>query len=384
MNMKKMIALCAAAAAVKLMKPIRAYAWFKDTHRDITRKALALLEKDNKPKQFAFFKEYEDELIDGCTEPDDSGDCDQGSGRHYYSYCNPKGKELEATAGYYRNRHGGFSKSCRTMLEENYTSALCLYKSGETKRAMHVLGRAIHFIEDMSCTVHSSNTRYMGRPSNIHYAFEKNINTICKNFTAERFDKRIQKNYEGDSFEAAANKLIKASSRFIGTISTLDPKAFSEAAGTMLPIAQQNVMALMLKFYEDINSDNGNCVVSDKAYTIRNEATGAVLTVTKRGVVLDGPDKEKEQKLLFKIYSLGAFGLQTADTGFVNKKCSGFDYLKAGSEPALFRLAALGKRRFRITTGGTEFKKVLTCSRNGSLDIDTFDPEDPAQIWIIS
>lgn len=383
--MKKLIALCAALTAVKLIKPIRAHAWFKDTHRDITGKAIALLEKDNKPKQFAFFKEYEENIIEGCTEPDNSGDCDEGSGRHYYSYCNPNGRELEPTAGYYRNRHGDFSKSSRTMLEENYTSALCLYKSGETARAMHVLGRAAHFIEDMSCTVHVSNIRYMSRPSNVHYAYEKNINTLCKNFTAERFDKRLSKSYEGTSFEAAANKLIKTSSRFVDTISTLDPKAFSEAAGTMLPIAQQNVMALLLKFYEDVQrSDGSNFIVSDKSYTVKNEASGAVLTVTKKGLVLDGPDKDKEQKLLFKIYSLGAFGLQTSDTGFVNKKCNGYDYLKAGSEPALFRLAALGKRRFRITTGGTEFKKVLTCSKGGSLAIDEFDPQDPAQIWIIS
>ena len=36
----------------------------------------------------------EENIIEGCTEPDNSGDCDEGSGRHYYSYCNPNGREL--------------------------------------------------------------------------------------------------------------------------------------------------------------------------------------------------------------------------------------------------------------------------------------------------
>ncbi len=382
--MKKMIALCAALAAVKLIRPIKAHAWWGRTHDDITAKAIDLIEKENKPKQFEFFNEYREEIVDGCTEPDSRNDCDRGSGMHYYSYTNRHGKELECTAGYYRNRCGDFSKSSRTMLEENYTSALCLYKSGKIKEAMHVLGRAAHFIEDMSCTPHVSNIRNFERPSNIHHAFEKNINTICTQFTADRFDKRLLKSYEGDSFEAAANKLIKTSARFVEGISTLDPKAFGEAAETMLPIAQQNVMALLLKFYDDAHAEGGNFIVSDKAYTVKNEMSGMVLTITKKGAMLDKPDKEKQQKLMFKIYSLGAFGIQTQDTGFLNKKCNGFDYLKAGSEPALFRLAALGKRRFRITTGGTDFEEVLTCTKNGSLAIDDFDPEDPGQIWVIS
>lgn len=381
--MKKIIAAIAALTAYKLATAKKADAWFAATHRDITSKALALLEKEGKAKQFAFYKPYEEQLTAGCTEPDNSGDVDRGSGRHYYSICNPKGKELPATAGYYRNRKDEFSKSARTSLEENYTSALCLYKSGNIERAMHVFARAAHFIEDMSCTVHVSNIRYFDRPKNIHNAYEKHINTICGQFTAERFDKRLLKSYEGDSFETAANKLIKYSSKYVSGISTLDPRAFDEAAKDCLVVGQQNVMALMLKFYDDCQQDRGNYIVDGKQYTLKNEASGLIVTVTDKGIILDKPDKSKQQKLTAKIYDLGSFGFQAEDTGFINEKFKGLDYLKRDSVPALFRLAALGKKRFRITVGGTEYEKVLSCTNNGNLSIESFDPENKLQIWVI-
>lgn len=381
--MKKIIAACAALAAYKLLTPLKAHAWFAATHRDITSKALSLLEKEGKAKQYAFFKPYEEQLTAGCTEPDKDGDTDHGPGRHYYSFCNPKGKELSPTAGYYRNRKDDFSKSARTSLEENYTSALCLYKSGNIERAMHVFARAAHFIEDMSCTPHVSNIRCFDRPKNIHNAYEKHINTICGQFTADRFDKRLIKNYEGDSFETASNKLIKYSSKYVESISTLDPRAFDEAAADTLKVSQQNVMALMLKFYDECQQDKGNYIVDGRQYTIKNEASGMVVTVTEKGIILDKPDKEKQQKLTAKIYDLGSFGFQAEDTGFINEKFKGLDYLKRDSVPALFRLASLGKKRYRITTGGTEYEKVLTCTGNGSLSIEAFDPENKMQVWVI-
>lgn len=382
---KQLISACAVLAAYRLARPIKAEAWFAITHTDITKKALELLKKEGKTKQYQFFKQYEIELLEGCNAPDKDGDVDEGAGRHYYAICNPKGKELPQKGGYYRNRLGSFSKSARTSLEENYTSALCLFKSGKVEESVYVFARAAHFIEDMACTVHVSNIEYDDKPTNIHNAYEKNINNICSGITADRFDKRLPKNYEGDSFEAASNKLIKLSSKFVDTISTLDPLGFRKAAETTLPAAQQNVMALMLKFYDDCLNDKGNYILDGKQYTFRNEATGLVLTVTDKGIVTERPDKEKKQKLTVRIDDkLGAFGLEAEDRGFVNAKLNGFEKIKEGSTPALFRLASLGKKRYRITTGASEYEKVLCCNKNGSLAVDKFDPDNKFQNWIIS
>ncbi|MBR4555573.1 MAG: phospholipase [Ruminococcus sp.] len=382
--MKKIIAAAALLAAYKFATAIKAEAWFTATHEDITSKAIALLEKEGKAKQVQFFKPYRQEIMAGCTEPDTDGDIDKGEGMHYYSISTPKCKELPQTAGYYRNRSGKFSKSARTMMEENYTSALCLYKSGRPEEAMHVLARAAHFIEDMCCTVHVSNVEYIDKPTNLHNAYEKNINNTFSKYTADRFDKRLLKSYEGDTFENASNKLIKAAARFLPKIAELDPLAFAEAAGTTLPMAQQNVMALMLRFYDDCQAERDNYITDGKKYTFKNEKCGLVMTVTDKGVILDKPDKQKEQKLTAVIQHHGAFGFKAEDTGYLNEKCKGFDYLKRDAVPALFRLAALGKKRFRIMAGGTRFEKAVGITKSGLITLIDFDPADKGQIWVLS
>lgn len=382
--MKKVITVLAAAGLYCAIRGKKAEAWFSETHSDITEKAVALLEKDNKIKPYNFYKNYIEELTAGSVEPDNDGDIDKGLGTHYYSCSNSKGKELSEVKGYYKNRLGRFSKSARTMLEENYTSALSLYKSGKTAEAMHTLGRALHFIEDMGCTVHTANMKYLDKPANAHYAYEKHINTLCKQYSADKCDKRLQKSYGSDGFTQGLNKLVKLSSRFAQSISKLDPKAFDDAAKSTIPVVQQNASALLLKFYDDCCTDNGNFLCDGKLYTLKNEASGLVITVTPKGLSLAAPDKELEQKLQLCIYDKGAFGLKISDGGFVSENCKGYDYLKLGAVPALFRLGGYGKKRFRISAGGTGFEKVLTCTKSGGLSVSEFEPENSAQIWIIN
>lgn len=382
--MKKIIALFAAAGLYCAFGGKKAEAWFSDTHSDITEKALGLIEKSGKIKPYNFYKDHLPLLLKGSVAPDEKDDCDKALGAHYYSCSNGKGKELPVTNGYYKNRLGKFSKSARTMLEENYTSALCLYKSGETKKAMTVLGRAIHFISDMSCTVHTANMKYNEKSTNAHYAFEKHTNTVCRQYSAEKLDKRLTKSYDDNSFEAGLNKLVKSVSKFAESIARLDPKAFDEAAKSSLPVAQQNAAALMLKFFDDCSADNGNFITDGKKYSFRNEATGQLLTVTAKGLSADAPNKDLEQKLELHISDMGTFSFKVNEGGFVSENCKNFDYPKIGTLPAQFRFAALGNRRFRITTGGTAFEKVVACTKAGNLTITDFEPDDKLQVWIIS
>ena len=302
---------------------------------------------------------------------------------HYYSVCDPKGKELPEKAGYYRNRLKAFSKSARTSLEENYTSALSLFYSGRLPEAFRVFARAAHFIEDMSCTVHVTNSEYQDKPTNLHNAFEKNINTICGQFTADRFDKRIARNYEGVSFENAANKLIRASAKFIKNISTLDPLSYRNDAETMLPLAQQNVMALMLKFYADCKSTNTGIITDGKTVTFKNSLSGLVLVCDSKGLRLDRPDQKKAQRFTAVISGRGSFGFAAEDGQYINDRFSALEKVKDSSEPSQFRLAALGNKCFRITTGATGFERVLGSTPSGGLVIDKFDPENRFQVWVI-
>lgn len=366
------------------LRPIKAQAWFSQTHKDITENTLKMLEKENKSKVYSFYKNYSDELMRGCVDPDNTGDYDKAEGSHYYSCATAKGKALPYSEGYYQNRLGDFSKSARTMLEENYTCALCLYKNNKVSEAMYFLGRALHFIEDIACPVHTANIKYQDKPGNVHGAFEKHANTISKKFTPDRFDKRLLKTYSGDSFEVAANKLSELSNKHAAAVSNLDPIAFDNAVKSMVPIAIQNAMALLMKFYDDCKGDNGNYILNSKLYTFRNEASGLVLTVTSKGISLEKPDKDKEQKLLTVMSDKGTFALKAADGGCVSTTLKGFDYPKGDTPGAQFRFAALGKNRYRITTEGTQYAKVVACTKSGGLAVSDFIPGNPTQVWILN
>ena len=358
------------------------YAWSSDVHRHIAVKALELLEKEKKLRPAAFYKNWHEEIKLGAVQPDKEGDMDKGSGMHYYSCMNAKGKDLDETRGFYRNRLGDFSPSARTLFRANYTSAVSLYKSGMIKESMVYLGRAIHFVSDMGCTPHVANMTSGIKASNVHNAFEKQINNSYSGFEADNFDKRLTKYYEKADPGDAFNKLIKYAGKFVDTILHLDPRAFDDTAKNTIPVTEQHVMAVLLKFYNDCTSDNGNFLSSDKMYSFKNEATGLMMTVTSKGLAVDEADKEKEQKILIKLSDMGTFGLKASHGGYINKKCSGFDYLKIDGKAAQFRAEALGNRRFVISTEDSDYKKYLT-AKGGKLTSSAYEPENPTMIWVL-
>lgn len=382
--MKKLIAVSAVLGVYSAFYALKAKAWFGDTHKDILKKALELLDGIEKQKYHAFYYDYTADLAKGAVDPDKKGDIDKGSGMHYYCAADKNGKELEERKGYYKNRLGKFKPSARTLLEENYTSALSLYKSGRKEQAMYSLGRAVHFIQDIGCTVHASGIMYADRPSNPHYAFEKHAQTKCKSIDAPNMlDKRVTKAFES-GLGPAANRLSKLSSRFAGDVLSLDPKIFDTICLSTIHPAQQYTAGLLIKFYNDVNSNNGNFLCDGKSYTFKNELTGGYLTVAKKGLVLDAPNGDCEQRFTAVIKDDGTFGLKLSNDCYVGKNLKGFDTFKRNAEPSGYRFSALGNRKFRISPQGSDFKKVVTANRSGDLLIKCFDPEDEGNIWIIS
>ncbi|MBR1739019.1 MAG: phospholipase [Ruminococcus sp.] len=383
--MKEITAFAAALLLVCKFGAIKAHAWGGDVHRGLTRSALELLEKEKKLRPAAFYKDWHEQIIKGCTQPDGKGDMDKGPGKHYYSAFDPKGRELPEKNGYYRNRLKKLIPSARTLYCANYTSALSLYKSGNTEEAMRFLGRAVHFVEDMGCTPHVANLKMQEGQKNPHYAFEKRINSTHEKFTAETFDKRLVKAYEKDDPGEAFNKLVHFSGKFVKTILHLDPRAFDDTAAETLPYTAQNVMAVLLKFYEDCNSDKGNFVADGRVCQIRNEASGRVLTLTKRGLTMADPDSALAQRFTLCLDpESGCFGFMTGDGGFISSSLKGAEHPSKESKPPHFRLHALGGRRFYITTEGSDFTKVMAIKRNGKLTAAKFVPGSPLQTWIIA
>lgn len=378
--MKKLIACIAVFGLYFVFGGKKVHAWNGFTHEDITKKALALLEKENKNKAAAFYKDWHKQIILGSKQPDHSEDHDNGAGTHYYSCVNAKGKELPKVNNYYVNRLGKAMRSARTLFEENYTCAVNLYKSGDTSNAMRYLGRAIHFIEDMSCTVHTANMMYLDRQNNIHFAFEKRASAICTKHSAEKFDKRLTKYYEKADMGEALNKLVEYAGRFTKDLCN---KEFEKVAAQALPYSQQNVMALLIKFYNDCQEDRGNFLADGKEYTFINAATKEVMNASAKGIILEGHDQKNSQKLQICLSDQGTFGLKIFDGGYVNDKLKGYDYLKIGTKPAQFRAAAVDTRTFRISTEKSGYKRVISGKKGGKLCIEKFQPGKLEQLWII-
>lgn len=385
--MKKMIltaaGACCAAAAFKLLTPVRAEAWFSAAHKQLTEEALDLLEREGKLKQLAFYKPYAEQLMKGCVDPDLDGDPDKGSGTHYYSVALPKGKALPQKDGYFPNRLGSYSRSARTSMEENYAAALLLFRAGKTEQSMYALGRAVHFLEDVACPVHTANMQYKKKPNNPHYAFEKLANTIVGKYKPDKYDKRLNKSYSGISFENPLNKLAAASNKHAGMVARLDPKAFENAVREMAPLAAQNVMGLLLRFYDESRSETGFLPADGKRYALRNEGSGMVITVTPKCLTLEPSDKTKEQKLTFMMSDMGSFGFKTVEGGYVTGDLKGYEYPKRGTEASQFRLAPLGSNRWRITTKASGYSKALACTRSGALTAAEFIPGDKNMVWAI-
>ena len=382
--MKKVLAYAGAAALCLKLSTVKAQAWCSVTHRDIMKKSLALLDKEKKLKVASFFKDYAKELEDGCTAPDSSGDIDHGTGMHYYSCCKPRGKELAQTNGYYKDRLGRFLPSARTLMEQNYTSAVSLYRSGKKSEAMTCFARAAHFVSDMGCPVHVSNIRCMDRRGNIHNAFENHAKTTCTVYSADTFDKRLSKFYEKDTFQDALNKLVNYSAKFVKQVRSLDPLRFDDVENNTLITTQQHVMALMVRFYNDCTNDNANFFLDNKNYSIKNAVSGLSITATNKGLILAEIDKDLEQRMRIVWNGDGSFSLKTADGNFVAKNLKGYVSADSEHEPAKFRAIATGKRQFIITVGSKEFKRVLGCTSSGRLEVTKFEPKRASLIWVIS
>ena len=383
---KLLTAAAAAAAAVlaaKIMKPIKAYAWLGKTHEDITGFALDMFEKENKNKLTGFYKNYRDKLCEGSQAPDLDGDVDKAPGTHYYSSLDLKGKSLPQKEGYYRNRLGKYLKSARTSLEENYTSALNLYKSGKTSEAMYVLGRAVHFVEDIACPPHSTSQPYAEKNDNMHYMFEQYADKTSKKYPPVGFDKRHINSYSDYSFENAANRLSNASGKYAPQIASLDESAFDKAQKALVPLAAENVMALLMKFHGDCHEENGNYIKDGSTVSLRCEGSGMMLTyTTKGGVALAKLDHAKEQRFTVVMNDNGSFALRAADGNFLSADLKKFVKPAEDGKGSAIRAAAVGRSKFRLSVG-ENFTKVMTGSRS-SASAEDFAPGSSAQCWIIT
>lgn len=298
--MKKAIVLGACAAAVIKSCEITAGAWFKKGHINIVEQAFEILKNDNKIKELGGLDVFRDQIIHGSCVPDVKGDCDNGSGLHYYSPKNKFGLPSRKLGDYYPNRLGGYSKTAGTIMEECYYTALVLWQNRKYNTAAVMLGRCLHFLSDICCVPHTTSRVCTGNPKNCHMAFETYANKFTGIFNAMT-SKKFYDGYLKMTPLEIANVLSEFSSGYYEKLTSKNHSGYDEIIVNTLPLAQMAVAAMIYKFSVDAMAER--LIDERKFYSIRNSETGNYLQV-------DGTVSEETEKFRLIIHHDGSVGFE--------------------------------------------------------------------------
>lgn len=124
------------------------------------------------PEAEEFYRPLKETIIAYVCRPDSKGDYEKGAGRHYYCVTDSRGIKKRPSKGYYKNGIRKFAKSARSMLEEDYTMALTMYKAGFRENAVKYFARAVHMLSDICCLPHATGMTYFSNKSEIHKNYE--------------------------------------------------------------------------------------------------------------------------------------------------------------------------------------------------------------------
>ena len=239
-------------------KPIKAYAWFSPTHSYIFENAFELLKLRNE-EVYKSYLPYEKEIARSVLIPDFKGDINKGSGAHYYSPVLKNGKSDKAVLGYYKNRLGRFSKSARTMLEENITHAAIYNKANNEKMYAESVGRALHFIMDICCTVHTTNLISLPLKNNPHHTYEIFAREHMYDYGADNIPdiSAFEEKYLNMPIDKMFESISKRSAGYYKNMVSLKASEYEKALSDMLPFSFAATYIMLVKIYEFVNSYDG-------------------------------------------------------------------------------------------------------------------------------
>jgi hypothetical protein len=222
----------------------------RSVHKNLVYRALPLL-YEYVPQAEDIFKPHLDVLIDMACAPDREGDYEKGMGRHYYCGVNSFGRKLSPVGGYYKNGIGRFSRSARTMFEEDYTMSLTLWNAGFHEQGIIHLARAVHMISDMNCLPHATKMTYYSFKKCIHQSYECLAKTMYPDSVPEQrlaesdlhlFDDR-------SSFGNVLNRMVEQEATEVSSVKTEPVKSIM----ARLYSAEKAVAALLFRFISDID-----------------------------------------------------------------------------------------------------------------------------------
>lgn len=251
-------------------KTIRADAWFSPTHSYIFEMSFELL-KNRRSDIYEELLPLKEIIAKYVIVPDFKGDINKGSGAHYYSPVLKNGIKSKKIGGYYKNRLGKFSRTARTMCEENITLAAIYYEAGNERMFAECLGRALHFVMDICCSVHTTNLISIPHRKNPHHMYEIFSRANMERFTNDdikdlsAFEEKYIPMPIGDMFGELAEK----SSEFYSDMVSLDRERFMLCLSEMLPTSFAASYVLIIKIFDYIKSYNG-LKINDSFYLMSN------------------------------------------------------------------------------------------------------------------
>ena len=356
-------------------KPIKAYAWFSPTHAYIFEKAFELL-KLQREEIYKAYLPYEKEIANAVLVPDFKGDINKGSGAHYYSPVLKSGKSDNDVLGYYKNRLGKFSKSARTMLEENITHAAIYKKAGREKMYAESVGRALHFIMDICCTVHTTNLISLPFKNNPHYAYEVYSRANMCSYGIDNIPdiSELEKTYLSMPIDKLMKCVAKRSAGYYKNMISLKDFEFKKALSEMLPFSFAMTYIMLVKIYEYVNAYDG-IKIGDK-FTLCSES--GYLSGKGKKVMLA---EKKSDALTFEIFDNGGKLFLKANGKLL--VCEGSFGFKYGSEcdHAAIRLTKTQKG-YLISTEFLKGEKYLIPCRK-TIKAKFFDPKKSGFYWKI-
>ncbi|MCD7773251.1 MAG: hypothetical protein LUH08_04265 [Ruminococcus sp.] len=356
-------------------KPIKAYAWFSPTHSYIFENAFELLRLRNE-KVYNELLPLRDEIANATLVPDFKGDINKGSGSHYYSPVLKNGKSDAPVSGYYKNRLGRFSKSARTMLEENITMAAIFKASGNEKMYAQSVGRALHFIMDICCSVHTTNLVSLPFKSNPHHTYEVYASENMNAYSLENIPDiaRIEEKLLLLPLEKLLELVAKRSAKYYKNMVSLRESEYRKALADMLPFSFAMTYIMLVRIFE-FTSRFCEIKIGD-SFTL--QSSGAYLTRKGRKVALT---QNKQSAVIFSLYeSDGKLFLKAGDKFLVCEGRFGFKFSDLCDHAAV-RLTRTGKG-YLISCEYLNGEKYIIPKGN-TINSRFFDPTLDGFYWTI-
>lgn len=264
----------------------------KCVHRTLLRRTLIIL-GEMYPETESFFVPVYKTLMSYSKRPDKKGDYENGMGRHYYCATSVSGRELSPVNSYFRNGSGKFTKSARTMFEEDYTMALIMHRAGYMEKYAEFLGRAVHMLSDMCCIPHASSMTYFSSGRKFHKSYENVAELIYPELVPQQHFPQIPKLFlSRSSFADDLNKIALETAKGIRIIreSPLD------AVKQQLLRTERILAAFLLRFLADsaAHERKAHYITNNSGCRLLKGTSRLAVKVTENGIEFHGVNPSPE------------------------------------------------------------------------------------------